>query len=306
VAAKNCFTGSLQQSKNKVAFRKLSMVLRQLGDDVIQKSANVSDSVKYGKEAIACDVTDGISWYVYGNAYLAQFFVNSQNYADLDNALKAYCQAEHCKNAKFHPDMFYNRAVVYQYQQDYQSAISGFTQAAQLDPLFQEPTKIIQQIITYLDKIVEDIINKANLKDKRLSSLVSAIQRDVGFTESEKKIIGIQSLKEGKNDGTWTHVNIILNRSPSYEVPQTYVVVDHCGYVAALSIYNIAKGAVKIGDTVSIPNPVLQNVSVNWENKLYQYLNIKVDKPQILIVNGKKAVGDNVVVNPTVVIENKT
>jgi len=34
-------------------------------------------------------------------------------------------------------------------------------------------------------------------------------------------------------------------------------------------------------------------------------LNIKVDKPQTLIVNGKKAAGDNVVANPTLLIENK-
>jgi len=88
-------------------------------------------------------------------------------------------------------------------------------------------------------------------------------------------------------------------------VPQTYVVVDSAGYVAALSIYNIAKGAIKIGDIVAIPDPILHNISVVWDNKKYQYLNIKVDKPQNLIVNGKQAAGDNVVANPTLVIENK-
>jgi len=200
--------------------------------------------------------------------------------------------------------MFYNRAVVYQYQQDYQNAIFGFTQASKLDPLFQEPTKVLQQMITYLEKITEAIDNKGYLKDKRLTSMVAAVQKDVGST-NERFDTTIKLLREGKNEFVWTHVNIILNQSPSYEVPQTYVVVDSAGYVAALSIYNIAKGAIKIGDIVAIPDPILHNISVVWDNKKYQYLNIKVDKPQNLIVNGKQAAGDNVVANPTLVIENK-
>jgi len=181
----------------------------------------------------------------------------------------------------------------------------GFTQASKLDPLFQEPTKVIQQMITYLEKITEAIDNKGYLKDKRLSSMVAAIQKDIGLTTDEKYDTTIKLLREGKNEFVWTHVNIILNQSPSYEVPQTYVVVDNDGYVAALSIYNIAKGAIKIGDIVAIPDPILHNISVVWENKKFQYLNIKVDKPQTLIVNGKKAAGDNVVANPTLLIENK-
>jgi len=201
--------------------------------------------------------------------------------------------------------MFYNRAVVYQYQQDYQNAIFGFTQASKLDPLFQEPIKVIQQMIIYLEKITEAIDNKGYLKDKRLASMVAAIQKDIGLTINEKYDTTIKLLKEGKNEYVWTHVNVILNQSPSYEVPQTYVVVDNAGFVGALSIYNIAKGAIKIGDIVAIPDPTLHNISVAWENKKYQFLNIKVDKPQNLIVNGKKAAGDNVVANPTLVIENK-
>lgn len=80
IAAKDCFENSLKREKNKVGLRSLSMVLRQLKcaktDEAI---ANVIKSVEHGKNAVELDTTDGMSWYIYGNAHLSLFFATDQS-----------------------------------------------------------------------------------------------------------------------------------------------------------------------------------------------------------------------------------
>jgi len=45
------------------------------------------------KEALNLDLNDGDSWYVLGNAYLSNFFINFKKIDELKNALKAYKKA---------------------------------------------------------------------------------------------------------------------------------------------------------------------------------------------------------------------
>ena len=55
-------TGLLLQSKNKVALRNLSMVLRQMGKDPAEKAKLTEESVEKAKEAVQLDISDGTSW----------------------------------------------------------------------------------------------------------------------------------------------------------------------------------------------------------------------------------------------------
>ena len=55
----------------------------------------------------------GHSWFILGNAYLAQFFSSMSTAEHLRQALKAYRQAEaDVAEVKNNPDLHYNRAVV--------------------------------------------------------------------------------------------------------------------------------------------------------------------------------------------------
>ena len=96
------------QEKDKVALRNLSMVLRQLSEGE-ERSKNILLSVERAKEAIALDVTDGMSWcklendYVFttgylhldvlGNAYLSLFFAGGQPDSMLKQCMAAYARA---------------------------------------------------------------------------------------------------------------------------------------------------------------------------------------------------------------------
>lgn len=58
-----------------------------------QKKENVRQSVEVAKKALMLDLKDGQSWYLLGNAYLSDFFVNMKRIIELDNAVKAYNEA---------------------------------------------------------------------------------------------------------------------------------------------------------------------------------------------------------------------
>lgn len=63
------------------------------------------------KTALTQDIKDGESWYILGNAYMSNFFVNMKYMSELQNALKAYNQAESNLLIK-NPDLHFNRANV--------------------------------------------------------------------------------------------------------------------------------------------------------------------------------------------------
>lgn len=54
---------------------------------------NVEEGVKYAKQAVEMDTSDGTSWSVLGNAYLSSFFTLNQCPSILNLCKTAYTQA---------------------------------------------------------------------------------------------------------------------------------------------------------------------------------------------------------------------
>jgi hypothetical protein len=50
----------------------------------------VKQSVQLAKDALLLDLKNSKSWYIVGNAYMSNFFVNMKPIEELQNALKAY------------------------------------------------------------------------------------------------------------------------------------------------------------------------------------------------------------------------
>lgn len=69
-----------------------------------------------------------------GNAHMTNFFTNkSSDLEQLTLALKAYTQTE--KNSKEpNPDLFFNRATIYEYLERYAEAIRDYNHANSIDP----------------------------------------------------------------------------------------------------------------------------------------------------------------------------
>lgn len=172
-SAKNCFTRALSKGPEKNILRQLSMLERKMAQGSENQAETLEESIKHAKEAIALDVTDGNSWYNLGNACLTSFFVTGAwDHSRVSQSLKAYQNAEKDEKMKFNPDLFFNSATVNRYLENYEKALSGFEEAAKIDPGLNASDEV-QKIVRLLDKL--DSLLKGPIKAKRLASLVSSL-----------------------------------------------------------------------------------------------------------------------------------
>ena len=223
--ALQCFQSALEERENVHSLRELSILRRQLGGSNDEMVQNMVKSLGEAKKAIALDVSNQKSWYVLGNAHLAQFFQMQHDPVDLSKALKAYQRALGNKkngattsssatnssattnekidttdsnNQSSNPDLYFNRATVHKYLENYNQAIEDFKAAHTVDP--ELPA---MNMIAYIErsclKIQKHIKSHCRLKPKRVSAIASSIltsshhQAVVGSLSAQKQA---QSQKE--------------------------------------------------------------------------------------------------------------
>ncbi|KAJ3585501.1 hypothetical protein NHX12_014220 [Muraenolepis orangiensis] len=271
-------------SKNKVSLRNMSMVLRQLpSGDGEEQSKRVMEGVDMARQAVQMDVTDGTSWYILGNAYVSLFFTCGQNPQMSQQALSAYAQSEKVDvMASSYPELHFNRASLFQYEEMFGSALAGYSRAAALDPGWEEPPERERQLLEYLGKVTELMENKGKVKARRLRTMLS------GLSTSSSSSLGPCASPQFKSHG---------GRVGSLE-PRPLASLTH-GYkagVAALGkvVFSLAPDGrmafwgVLIGDTVVIPEPNVKRQSVLHKDQSFDFRSIRVDTPLHLIVNGKR------------------
>lgn len=133
---------------------------------------------------------------ILGNAYVSLFFTCGQNPQLSQQALSAYAQSvstSHLSSGHvymlsksicaliFHsyflpsqekvdraaccyPELHFNRATLFQYEEMFGSALGGYSRAAALDPGWEEPPEREKQLLEYLEKVIELIQNKVLLQ----------------------------------------------------------------------------------------------------------------------------------------------
>ncbi|KAG5846245.1 tetratricopeptide repeat protein 5 isoform X1 [Anguilla rostrata] len=303
IGAKTCFTGALQQCKNKVSLRSLSMVLRQLpGGGAEEQGQRVLESVDMARQAVQLDVTDGMSWYVLGNAYISLFFTSGQNPQVSQQAMSAYAQAEKVDiTASSNPDLHFNRATLFQYEEMYGSALAGFSRAAALDPAWAEPPERERQLLDYLERLTILISNKGKVKARRLRSMLSSLCPSAlgpcsspQFRSPAGRVGSLEprclsALAHGLNPGAAALGKVVFSLAPEGRMAFTFGMVDGEENCCAVMVYNTADSwGVLIGDTVVIPEPQVKRHSVTHNGQSFDFRSIRVDSPLLLIVNGKK------------------
>uniref|UniRef100_H2YMA6 Tetratricopeptide repeat protein 5 OB fold domain-containing protein n=1 Tax=Ciona savignyi TaxID=51511 RepID=H2YMA6_CIOSA len=297
-ASKDCFEGALKRSKDKVSLRSLSMVLRQMkAEKMGDEERNVIASVEMAKEAVGIDGEDGMSWYVLGNAYLALFFVTQQNPKVLGQALHAYAEAEKVEQRSTHnPDLHFNRSMVYRYDESYKLALEGLKMADKLDPSWGSPQIKINELINYLDKVNELVDKRGKLKTKRLQSLIKSIkENDLGELYISMHTRATQcDTMDCRNPG----FNLTLHKPnlcvlAPCSVP--HYLLNQSGVHILVGIHVLQGKGVIIGDTVAIPEPFMTHHKFEWDDsaKQWDFRNIRVDNPIVLVVNGKKLTKDH-------------
>jgi tetratricopeptide (TPR) repeat protein len=300
--ARNCFTGALGHTKSKVALRNLSMVMRQMGESAVERAKNIEESVSMAKQAVQLDITDGTSWFILGNAYLTMFFAHGQNPSVLKQCLSAYQQAEKDSIVNCNADLHYNRATVYQFQEDFELSLIGFNRALALDPTFSLAVDKRDSLIKYLTQVSQMVDTKGRIRGKKLQSVTDSIcaDRDLGAYSGGSytspagrtvhlKLVTINQLQTGLNTEMVIVGRVVCSVNMESSIMFTFCMVDKTSACCSVTVYNIAKGwGIKIGDSVAIPEPFLHNVDVHYQDQHIMYKNIRVARPVVLVVNGRK------------------
>ena len=65
--------------------------------------------------------------------------------------------------ASSYPELHFNRATLFQYEEMFGSALGGYGRAAALDPGWAEPPERERQLLEYLGKVTELMENKVRL-----------------------------------------------------------------------------------------------------------------------------------------------
>ncbi|EDO45981.1 predicted protein [Nematostella vectensis] len=300
-AARNCFVGALSHSKNKASLRNLSMVLRQIGSDSKERADNVRLSVEKAKEAVSLDITDGMSWYVLGNAYLSLFFSGSQSPQILKQCMSAYGQAEKDLVAANNPDLHFNRAMAYKYQEEFKQSVENFRQAHKLDPGWVEAEELCQRVLNYLTDTIQLAQGKGKLKTKRLQSMVNSLgEAELGpysggsYTSAAGKTVDLDYTTLDKltpeiNAGKVVVGRMVGSVQMDDPLPYTCAIVDKSDLCLPVTVYNMASGAgFVVGDAIAIPEPYVQVTDFTEDGKVFQFKSIRVDNPVVLAVNKKK------------------
>ncbi|KAJ8268747.1 hypothetical protein COCON_G00113540 [Conger conger] len=254
------------------------------------------------RQAVQLDLTDGLSWYVLGNAYISLFFTSGQNPQVSQQAMSAYAQAEKVdRTASSNPDLHFNRATLFQYEEMYGSALAGFSRAVALDPAWEEPPERERQLLDYLDRLTALVNNKACWDSRRLRSMLSSLSPAALGPSSSPQFCSpsgrtgsleprcLSALAHGPNPGAAALGKVVFSLAPEGRMAFTFGMVDGEENCCAVMVYNTADSwGVLIGDTVVIPEPQVKRHSVTHKDKSFDLRSIRVDSPLLLIVNGKK------------------
>lgn len=140
----------------------------------------LEESIKYAKEAIQLDASDGMSWYTLANSYMSKFFSpfgGNDTTQSLKQAIQSFNLAiRDEKVAIYQSDIYYNKAMLSMYEEDWNDALTSLSRSINLDPHWIEVRESLCGVIVYLVQLNELLRYKAKLKPKRFQSLIDSIK----------------------------------------------------------------------------------------------------------------------------------
>ena len=310
--AKNCYQAVLKRGPNLKTLQSMSMLCRSLAKSKAAPGTEeqkdlVAESMVYAKAATKLDLRDGYSWYQVGTAYMSAFFAEgASDQTKLTQALKAYDNAEkggpgtggdQTRALADHPDLHYNRATVRRYVEAYGDALAGFARAAAIDPTL--PVKgEVDAILAVLGKLDDGCRGTGPMfKAKKMAAVRAAMEPGSGHhaagndTPKGHAETPLAALAEGVNEGKALHARAVLDATAEDMLNLHYIIVDKDGTLAALSVYGLEDGAVRLSSTLTLLNPNVREVDATWEGRRYQFRLIRVDLPKQILVGGKMPVG---------------
>ncbi|KAJ1551071.1 hypothetical protein HK096_003329, partial [Nowakowskiella sp. JEL0078] len=233
--AKMCFDRSLEIGRSFESLRRSALVLRHL--DNVETFQNINKSISLCKEAIELDISDFYSWYGLGMSHLKLFFNISKDNKDLRKSMLALNRAESLikpdkQTCEEIWDLYHNRATLHQYLENFSQSIDDYWKASIYD-LSNPCLKEIINVSNFVSEISFAIQKKANIKESTLDAIIKKMKNS--RAGSNTKLIMLRLLAEIPHNSS---------------IPQEFIGVDVEGELKAISIFNIMRGAIKVGDEI--------------------------------------------------------
>lgn len=315
--AYTCFEKALKLAQNKVYHRNMSMLMRSLPwKTTTEREENVEKGLEYARKALQLDMSDGHSWLVLGNAYLASFFTVDSKMESLRHCKAAYNKAANDPLAVVLPELHFSRFHVQWYEEDYAGALGSLQRAYELEPTWTECKTKFDECYKFLTKLSQMVKNKGHLNQRRLNVLTTDInttqlgpyeKAGTNLTGGKKPdLIPVSLLGEGNNQDRVILGKVVSTVIPESGIPFSMCLVDKEGSCIAVTVYNWASGyGVKIGDSVAIIAPVLKThrIEIPAEETL-SFRSVRVAVPLMLVVN-KRPVGINQIATSQIVSQQK-
>ena len=124
-----------------------------------------------------------------GNAHFTNFFANNEDVEQLNLALRAYLQTER-QMQEPNPDMFFNRASIYEYLERYGEAVRDYNAAHQIDPNLNAATKagqIIDFVVQTCNLVQSRSASKAKKHGELARSIPTSMEGELRFPATEEQ-----------------------------------------------------------------------------------------------------------------------
>lgn len=239
--AKTCFKESLEAAENVEALQELSMLTRQYskrGESPADRARRLQESLSIAKRAIALDVNNHKSWYIFGNAHCMLFFSGAQSLSDLQSALNAYRRSE-ALGGESNPDLWFNRGNVLRYLQCYEDAKFCYRRAAELDPSFTATEAAIDDINGFMSRALDMIARKGAAKKKKLESAIESLNA----SPHAENCAGFRDVYEDSANTRSLSVKVLMPISKGDVPPECYLCIDKNGECGIIAVYGIAASA---------------------------------------------------------------
>ena len=151
--------------------------------------------------------------------------------------------------------------------------MAGFARAAAIDPTL--PVKgEVDAILAVLGKLDDGCRGTGPMfKAKKMAAVRAAMEPGSGHhaagndTPKGHAETPLAALAEGVNEGKALHARAVLDATAEDMLNLHYIIVDKDGTLAALSVYGLEDGAVRLSSTLTLLNPNVREVDATWEGE---------------------------------------
>ncbi|GLC57068.1 hypothetical protein PLESTB_001179400 [Pleodorina starrii] len=192
---------------------------------------------------------------------------------ELHRVLAAFAQAERCGCSDL-PDLYYNRAALHAFVQDFGAALQDYSRAALLDPGLPAPAQM-DSLVVLLGQLAGLVAGRGGVRGEGNWAAVTALLAGdaaraselLPWTHHERLALRtLRDLQPGSNRGVALLCRALVFVSPPLNASGTLylVCVDTSCCCLVLALTHIHHDAFDMTQLLTITHPELRHVDITW------------------------------------------